>query len=72
MVKKGKRGIHPRYGKFNAKRSFGKVGDFDLDLITTYRHVLDDNIKERKSQGYYIRTIPDKKTNFWRLYIQKK
>ncbi len=68
---KKKTEIHWRHGKFKDKRSFGKTGDFDLDLKTTHRHVLDDNRRKRKKQGYKIRTISDNKTNFWRLYIQK-
>ena len=70
-MKKSKK-IHGNYGKFKDKRSFGKAGDFDLDLKTTHFHVLKEEKEKRIDQGYYVRTIPDEKTDFWRLYIQKK
>jgi len=64
--------IHGNLGKFKDKRSFGKAGDFDLDLTTTHLHVLKEKKNNRINQGYYVRTISDEKTDFWRLYIQEK
>ena len=49
---KKKSNIHWRYGKFKDKRSFGKAGDFDLDLTTTHLHVLEEKRTKRIKQGY--------------------